>query len=357
MKNKIYSLVINPGSTSTKIAFFINQNVVISQTIYHSNEELKKYPNIISQTPFRKQIILQTLTENNINISKIDYFVGRGGLLRPLKSGTYLVNDQMIDDLVNEKYGSHASNLGAIIAYDFAKQYKKLAFIVDPVVVDELSDIARISGLKEIKRRSIFHALNHKSIAKNYAKAIEKKYEELNLIIAHLGGGISIGLHQKGKVIDVNDALGGEGPFSPERAGGLPVNQIVDMCFSGNYTKQEIMRKLIGDGGLVSYLGTNDGVKVRQMIYAGDKEANFYLEAMAYQIVKEIGGLYFAAKGEIDAVILTGGSAHNEILIKTINEYLGHLVKVVIMPGENEMQALVEGLFRVLNKEEEIMTY
>lgn len=351
------SLVINPGSTSTKIAVFLNQGVIMNKTIFHSNEELSKFPTIFSQTPFRKQLILQKLTENDINISKIDYFVGRGGLLRPLQSGTYLVNEQMLEDLQSEKYGSHASNLGAIIANDFATQYKKLAFIVDPVVVDELSDIARVSGLNGINRRSIFHALNHKSVAKDYANGINRKYEDLNLIVAHLGGGISVGLHQKGKVVDVNDALGGEGPLSPERAGGLPVNRIIERCFSGEYTKDQIMKQLIGKGGLVSYLGTNDGLKIRQMIYAGDEKANFYLEAMAYQIVKEIGGLYFAARGEIDAVILTGGSAHNEILIKSLKNYFGHLVKIVVMPGENEMQALVDGLFRVLNKEEEILIY
>lgn len=354
---KIMSLVINPGSTSTKIAVFLNQGVIMNETIFHSNEELSKFPTIFSQTPFRKQLILQKLTENDINISKIDYFVGRGGLLRPLQSGTYLVNEQMLEDLQSEKYGSHASNLGAIIANDFATQYKKLAFIVDPVVVDELSDIARVSGLNGINRRSIFHALNHKSVAKDYANGINRKYEDLNLIVAHLGGGISVGLHQKGKVVDVNDALGGEGPLSPERAGGLPVNRIIERCFSGEYTKDQIMKQLIGKGGLVSYLGTNDGLKIRQMIYAGDEKANFYLEAMAYQIVKEIGGLYFAARGEIDAVILTGGSAHNEILIKSLKNYFGHLVKIVVMPGENEMQALVDGLFRVLNKEEEILIY
>lgn len=351
------SLVINPGSTSTKIAVFLNQGVIMNETIFHSNEELSKFPTIFSQTPFRKQLILQKLTENDINISKIDYFVGRGGLLRPLQSGTYLVNEQMLEDLQSEKYGSHASNLGAIIANDFATQYKKLAFIVDPVVVDELSDIARVSGLNGINRRSIFHALNHKSVAKDYANGINRKYEDLNLIVAHLGGGISVGLHQKGKVVDVNDALGGEGPLSPERAGGLPVNRIIERCFSGEYTKDQIMKQLIGKGGLVSYLGTNDGLKIRQMIYAGDEKANFYLKAMTYQIVKEIGGLYFAARGEIDAVILTGGSAHNEILIKSLKNYFGHLVKIVVMPGENEMQALVDGLFRVLNKEEEILIY
>lgn len=357
MKMKYHSLVINPGSTSTKIAVFQNDKVIIEKNITHSNEELKHYPTVLSQKDFRRNIIEVTLIEAEIDIDEIDFFIGRGGLLKPLLSGTYLITQKMIDDLVCEKYGSHAANLGAILAYELASLHHKKAYTVDPVVVDELSDLARVSGLKGITRKSVFHALNQKAVAKRYAKSIGTNYQDLNLIVAHLGGGISIGLHQGGQVVDVNDALGGQGPFSPERAGGLPVNQIIELCFSNQITKEELMNKLIGQGGLVSYLGTNDGLKIRQMIYDNDELARFYLEAMSYQVAKEIGGLYFVAKGNIDAIILTGGSAHNEIFIQSLKNYLELAKEVVVIPGENEMLALVSGVLRIINNEEELQEY
>lgn len=354
---KYKSLVINPGSTSTKIAVFRNDEVIIEKNIKHSNEELQNFPTVMSQKDFRKNLIETTLMDANLDINNIDFFIGRGGLLKPLLSGTYLINEKMITDLVSEQYGSHAANLGAIIAYELANIYCKKAYTVDPVVVDELSEYARISGLEGIKRKSIFHALNQKAVAKKYANNIGVKYEHLNLIVAHLGGGISVGLHQNGRVVDVNDALGGEGPFSPERSGGLPVNQIVDLCYSQKFSKEQLMNKLVGQGGLVSYLGTNDGLRIRQMIYDNDNKARFYLEAMSYQVVKEIGALYFVSKGQIDAIILTGGSAHNEIFIQSLKNYIEPIKEVVVIPGEDEMLALVCGVLRVINNQEELLEY
>lgn len=357
MKMDYQLLIINPGSTSTKIALFNNHHLLYEKTLRHDVETISKYNSIYEQKDFRQEIIEMFLKENGIEISKIDVFVGRGGLVRPLNSGTFQVNQRMVDDLKAAKYGHHASNLGAIIAYEFACRYQKLSYIVDPVVVDELSELARVSGLKGIERKSIFHALNQKAVAKRYAKEAGKKYEELNLVIAHLGGGISVGLHQHGRVVDVNNALGNEGPFSPERSGTLPTYGVIDMCFSNLYQKEELKKLLISKGGLISYLGTSSGFEISNRIENGDFEAKFYFEAMAYQIVKQIGSLYFVASGKIDAVIITGGLAYNPDLINLIKSYLTPILTPVIYPGEDEMTALAEGALRVLEGNEQVQEY
>ncbi len=350
---KVYKiLVINPGSTSTKVALFANKNLLFEKKIQHSTEELSVFSKINDQFEFRRKIILNFLKEKNINLSSLDAIVGRGGLLRPIPSGTYRVNKQMIEDLKNSKRGEHASNLGGILAYSIAEELSIPAYIVDPVVTDEMEPIARISGMPEISRISVLHALNQKTIARKAADDLGKKYEKTNLIVAHLGGGISVGIHSQGKVIDVNNALNGEGPFAPERSGGLPVGALVDLCFSGKFSREEIMKKIVGKGGLVAYLNTNDIREVLKRIEQGDQYAKLILEAMAYQVAKEIGAGATVLKGQVDAIILTGGIAYNSEFIELIKDRISFLSLVMVYPGEEEMTALCEGALRVLRGEE-----
>ncbi|OJV61760.1 MAG: butyrate kinase [Clostridiales bacterium 38-18] len=350
-------LAINPGSTSTKIAIYDNEKEVFETTLRHSNEEIDKYEKITDQYDFRKDVILNALNENDINLTKLSAVVGRGGLLKPIKGGTYRVNDLMIKDLIAAQMGEHASNLGGMIANEIANQLNIPAFIVDPVVVDEMEDVARISGMPEISRKSIFHALNQKAVARRYAKETGRPYSELNLIVAHLGGGISVGAHENGRVIDVNNALDGEGPFSPERTGGLPVGDLAKLCFSGKYSHADIKKMIKGKGGLVAYLGTNDGRDVVKMIESGDENAKLIFEAMAYQVAKEIGSCAAVLKGKVDAVILTGGLAYGEMLTTWIKNRVSFISDVIIYPGEDEMSALALGGLRVLREEETPQEY
>ncbi|MHB1393455.1 MAG: butyrate kinase [Clostridia bacterium] len=350
-------LIINPGSTSTKIAIFDNEKPVLEQTLRHSNEELAPYATVIDQFEFRKNVILETLNTNGINITKLSAVVGRGGLLRPMEGGTYRVNDRMLEDLKGTVMGQHASNLGGIIANEIASQLGIPAFIVDPVVVDEMEEIARFSGMPEIKRICIWHALNQKAVARRAAADLGKKYEEINLIVAHLGGGISVGAHKNGRTIDVNNALNGEGPFSPERTGSLPVSSLMKLCYSGKYTIDEMNKKIAGKGGLVAYLGTNDGREVEKMVEAGDKNAELIYKAMAYQIAKEIGACAAVLEGKVDAVCLTGGLAYDKLLIGWIKEMVEFIGDVRIYPGEDEMIALAAGGLRVLRKDEAAKEY
>lgn len=350
-------LAINPGSTSTKIAIYDNEKEVFETTLRHSNEEIEQFEKISDQYDFRKDVILNVLNENEINLTKLSAVVGRGGLLKPIKGGTYAVNEPMLEDLKVGVLGEHASNLGGMIANEIALQLNIPAFIVDPVVVDEMNDIARISGMPEIQRASIFHALNQKAVARRYAKENSKRYEDLNLIVAHMGGGVSVGAHEKGRVVDVNNALDGEGPFSPERSGGLPVGDLAKMCYSGKYTHADIKKKIKGKGGIVAYLGTNDGRDVVKMIESGDENAKLIFEAMAYQIAKEIGSCAAVLKGKVDAVILTGGLAYGEMLTKWIKERVAFISEVIIYPGEDEMSALALGGLRVLRGEETAQDY
>jgi len=350
-------LIINPGSTSTKIAVYDDLNPVFVETLRHSAEELAPYSTIFDQYEFRKNVIIKAVEEKGIDLSTLNAVVGRGGLLKPIEGGTYAVNEKMLEDLKIGVQGQHASNLGGVIAYEIAKKYNIPSFIVDPVVVDEMHDVARISGMPEIERKSIFHALNQKAVAKRYAKEKGVRYEDLNLIVAHMGGGISVGAHKKGRVVDVNNALDGEGPFSPERSGGLPVGDLVKMCFSGKYTQDEIKKKITGKGGLVAYLGTNDGREVKKMMDEGNKQAELIYKAMAYQVAKEIGSCAAVLKGEVDAIILTGGLAYGEEYISWIKERISFIAPVVVYPGEDEMLALAEGGLRVLKGEEVAKEY
>ncbi|GGJ78076.1 butyrate kinase [Anoxybacillus voinovskiensis] len=358
MQEKEYRiLVINPGSTSTKIGVFDNERSIFEKTIRHDTEEIKQYRSIIDQYEFRKQTILAALDEEGINISKLSAVCGRGGLLRPIEGGTYRVNEQMLTDLRKGYSGQHASNLGGILAHEIATALNIPAFIVDPVVVDELDPIARISGFSLIERKSIFHALNQKAVARRVAKQLGKTYEEVNLIVAHMGGGITVGAHKQGRVVDVNNGLDGEGPFSPERAGTVPAGDLVSLCFSGEYYREEIMKKLVGQGGLVGYLGTNDAVKVEKMIAAGNEKAKLVYSAMAYQVAKEIGAASAVLAGKVDAIVLTGGLAYGKGFVKEIADRVNWIAEVIVQPGENELQALAEGALRVLRGEEKAKDY
>jgi butyrate kinase len=350
-------LIINPGSTSTKIGVFDNEISILEKNIRHDADKINSFANIIDQYEFRKSTILETLDHEGINISKLNAVCGRGGLLRPIEGGTYNVNDVMLSDLRNGYAGQHASNLGGIIANEIAAGLNIPAFIVDPVVVDEMDPIARISGFSLIERKSIFHALNQKAVARRVAKELGKEYRDLNLIVTHMGGGITVGVHRKGKVVDVNNGLHGDGPFSPERAGTVPAGDLIALCYSGEYYREELMKKLVGQGGLVGYLGTNDAVQVEKRIEAGDENAKLVYDAMAYQVAKEIAAASAVLCGKVDAIILTGGLAYGKGFVKSIIDRIHWIADCIVHPGENELQALAEGALRILRGEEEVKEY
>ncbi len=341
-------LVINPGSTSTKVAVFNDLEPIVKKTLRHSNEELGAYDTLSDQIPFRRKLITHFLKENKIALKEIDGFIGRGGLMKPIKSGIYKVNNEMAQDLMKGTYGKHASNLGGLLAKELAAQVGKDGFIADPVVVDEMSSVAKISGLNGISRKPIWHALNQKAVAKRYAENAGMNYEDVNLIVAHLGGGISVGLHKRGRVTDVNNALNGDGPFSPERTGSLPVADVYDMALSGQYTLEQIQKMNYGFGGLVSYLGTNNAEEVSEMINDGQVFAKRVMKAMVYQIAKEIGSLYAVTRNNLDAIIITGGLAYNQDVLIPLLEYIDHLGEIVVYPGEDELEALAYNMYHYL---------
>ena len=350
-------LTVNPGSTSTKMALFKDLDLIVKETVRHSQRTLTRFDELADQLDMRKKVICKFLKKNDTKIEDIDGFIGRGGLVKPVKSGIYKVNKKMLDDLTTNKYGEHASNLGGIIVYEMAKTVGKDAFIADPVVVDEMSSVAKISGLNGISRRPLWHALNQKAVARKYAEKSGFKYEDVNLIIAHLGGGISVGLHKRGRVTDVNNALDGDGPFSPERTGCLPVGAVYDLAFSGQYTREQLAKLNHGFGGLVSYLNTNDAEKVSEMISNKEVFAKRVMKAMVYQIAKEIGSLYAVTRGNLDAIIITGGLAYNQDVLQPLLEYLDHLGEVVVYPGEDELEALAFNMYRLLNEEIKLSKY
>ena len=354
----IWILAINPGSTSTKFAVYFGHECKLKKTLRHSIEDLSLYDNIIDQFEFRKGLIIDSLVEEGFDVDKIKYVIGRGGLTYSLKSGVYLVNNRMLEHARAGIYGQHASNLGPLIADYIALQIPGArAFIADPVVTDELEEIARYSGHPVFERRSIFHALNQKAIARVHAQKTNRMYEELNLIVAHLGGGISVGAHSKGKVIDVNNALDGEGPFSPERSGTLPVGQLIDLCFSNKYQKDEIRRMVIGEGGYVAYLGTNDALEVENRAAGGDKKAQKIQDALGYQVAKAIGEMAVVLNGSVDAILLTGGLAYNKYLTKYITSKVEFISSVFVYPGEDELEALAMNALRVATGEVEPLEY
>ncbi|MDR1377782.1 MAG: butyrate kinase [Synergistaceae bacterium] len=348
--------VINPGSTSTKIAFYEDAMCLWMDTQRYETNVIDCFENIMKQEQFRYDEILKVLNARGVQVRDFAAVVGRGGLMKPVTGGTYLVNDLMLEDLKTMKYGAHASNLGAPLAMRFAAENVP-AFIVDPVVVDELVDEARLSGLPEIPRISIFHALNQKAVARRAAADLKKPLSECNLIVAHMGGGISVGVHEKGRVIDVNNALDGEGPMSPERSGSLPIGGLIDLCFSGKYTLQEIRKMINGKGGLVAHLGTNDMREAEKRATSGEEQAILVLDALVLQIAKEIGGAAAVLRGAVDAVVLTGGLAYSDNLCKRVSARASFIAPILRYPGEDEMQALAEGAIRVLHNEEAPLKY
>ena len=351
-------LVINPGSTSTKIAIYQQEKVIFLKTIKHAPDLLRRFEKITDQYEYRKDIIYQELKSADVPVESIDAVIGRGGLVKPIASGVYRVNDAMRDDLLTCKRGEHASNLGALIAYDIANLLPSAkAFIADPVVVDELQPLARYSGHPFFERRSIFHALNQKAIARAHAKSIMRKYEDLNLIVVHLGGGITVGAHQKGKVVDVNQGLDGDGPLSPERTGSLPVGQLLKVAFSGIYSYEKMSEMIVGKGGMMAYLGTNDAYIAEREAKDGDKKYREVLEAMAYQVAKEIGAMGTVLKGEVDAILITGGIANSKWFCNLVIERVYRIAPVHVYPGQDEMGALAENALLAINGEIEVKEY
>ena len=350
-------LAINPGSTSTKIAVFEDYEQAFTKTLRHSAEEIGKYPNIVSQFEFRKKMIVEALKENDIALNEIAAIVGRGGLLRPIPSGVYEVNERMLEDLRSGQYGEHASNLGGILAHAIAEEIGCRAFITDPVVVDELCDLARVAGHPLFKRVSVFHALNQKAIAKMYAAQQSVKYEDLNLIVVHLGGGTSVSAHCKGRVIDTNNALNGDGPFSPERSGGLPAQQLADICFSGKYTQAQIEKMIAGQGGLAAHLGTNDMRLIEQWVNEGNEKAKFLVDAMIYHVAKDIASKGAVLCGKVDAILFTGGIAHWKYVVDELCRRVDYLAPTYRYPGEDELEALSFNALSVLRGEREAKEY
>ncbi|EOU2058885.1 butyrate kinase [Clostridium perfringens] len=350
-------LIINPGSTSTKIGVYEGEKEILEETLRHSAEEILKYDTIFDQLDFRKEVILKVLKEKGIDINELDAVVGRGGMLKPIEGGTYEVNEAMVEDLKIGVQGPHASNLGGILSNEIAKEIGKRAFIVDPVVVDEMEDVARLSGVPELPRKSKFHALNQKAVAKRYAKEHNTSYEDVNLIVVHMGGGVSVGAHRKGRVIDVNNALDGDGPFSPERAGGVPSGELLEMCFSGKYSKEEVYKKLVGKGGFVAYANTNDARDLIKLSQEGDEKGSLIFNAFIYQIAKEIGSMAVVLDGDVDAIVLTGGIAYSDYVTNAINKKVKWIAPMVVYGGEDELLALAQGAIRVLDGVEEAKIY
>ena len=353
----VKSLIINPGSTSTKIGVFEDETLLFEETLRHSTEEISQYASIVDQKDFRKDIIMNLLKEKNFDIHSLNMVVGRGGMLKPIPGGTYAVTDDLLNDLKIGKQGQHASNLGGILAREIGDSIGAPSFIVDPVVVDELCKVARYSGVPELPRTSVFHALNQKAVAKRYAKENHKSYDSLRLIVVHMGGGVSVGAHEYGNVIDVFNALDGDGAFSPERAGGAPSGALIKMCFSGKYTEKEVYKKFVGNGGFNAYIGSNDMRDVEKMVNNGDMKAKEVRDAFIFQVSKDIGSMACVLKGKVDQIIVTGGIAYDKAVVSGLKEACDWIAPFTVYPGEDELLALVQGGLRVINKEEEAKNY
>lgn len=351
------SLIINPGSTSTKIGVFEEETLLFDETLRHSTEEINRFDSIVAQKDFRKKIITDFLESKNFDIKTLNVVVGRGGMLKPIPGGTYAVTKELIADLEKGVQGQHASNLGGILAKEIADSIGVPSYIVDPTVVDELIPVARYSGVPELPRVSIFHALNQKAVAKRYAKEIGKPYESLRLIVVHMGGGVSVGAHENGKVIDVFNALDGDGAFSPERAGAVPSGALVKMCFSGKYTEKEVYGKIVGNGGFNAYLGTNDMREVTKRANEGDEKAAEAKQAFIFQVAKDIGSMACVLSGRVDQIIVTGGIAYGEDIVAALKERAEWIAPFTVYPGEDELLALAQGALRVLKGEEEVKSY
>ena len=353
----IKSLIINPGSTSTKIGVFEDETLLFEKTLRHSTEEIAQYATIADQKDFRKEIIVNLLNEKNFDINSLNMVVGRGGMLKPIPGGTYAVTDELLEDLKIGKQGQHASNLGGILAREIGDSIGVPSFIVDPVVVDEMMPIARYSGVPELPRTSVFHALNQKAVAKRYANEIGKAYTDLNLIVVHMGGGVSVGAHKNGRVVDIFNALDGDGAFSPERAGSVPSGALIKMCFSGKYTEKEVYKKIVGNGGFNAYMGTNDMRDVEKAVLAGDEKAIEYRDAFILQVAKDMGSMACVLDGKVDQIVVTGGIAYDKGVVAGLKERAEWIAPFTVYPGEDELLALVQGGLRVVNGVEEAMKY
>ncbi len=349
-------LVINPGGTSTKVAVYDDQKEIFRDTAHHTGDELKHFATVFDEYPFRVGIVKEMLEKNSIKLESIDAVSGRGGLMKPIVGGTYPVNEVMIQDMKDTIHGEHASNLGCVIARKIADEIGVEAFVVDPVSVDEQISIARITGLKEIDKKSWYHALNHKAVSRKIAEELGRKYEECNFIVAHLGSGLSIVAHKRGKMIDGSGGRS-DGPFSPERCGGLLSYQLIELCFSGKYTREELVKKISGYAGMYDYLGTKDMVEITNRYNNGDREARDVLDAFIYQVSKEISRFGASLYGEVDAIILTGGISFSDLVVQGITRRVKYLAEVKVIPGEMEIEALAAGALRVLRGEEEAKEY
>ncbi|GAB7025333.1 butyrate kinase [Geotalea toluenoxydans] len=350
-------LIVNPGSTSTKIGVFTQGKMVINQSVKHDDAELRKFPTIWDQYDFRRDAIFKVLQDNDLSMGEMDAIACRGGNVRPLPGGIYRICPKMIEDMKSGIYGGHPINVGGLVAFDLGNQFNIPVLTADPPMTDELCTSARYSGIPQISRQSSFHALNQKATARKIAAELGKKYEETNLVVAHLGGGISVGAHRRGKIIDVNNALDGDGPFSPERAGSLPAGDLVKLCFSGEYSKKEVLKLLTGGGGLFAYLGTTDAQEIERRIAAGDQKAAQVYEAMIYQVAKEIGACAAVLEGEVDAIALTGSLVYSKMLLNSLQKKISFIAPVLLNPGENEMEALADAAMRYFNNEEALSIY
>ena len=349
-------LAINPGSTSTKIGVFHDEGLVMHNTIRHTPEDLSHFQDVIEQFDYRRQLVLDTLSEEHIPFD-FDVIVGRGGLLKPIEGGVYEINEQLLSETRNARY-RHASNLGSLIAADLASRLPHChALIADPGVVDELEDIARINGSPLMPRFTIWHALNQRAIARRFAKEHNQRYEDLNLIVCHLGGGISLAAHKKGRAIDASNAMTGEGPFTPERSGTLPALPLIDLCFSGKYTQEQIIKYVTSQSGIMAHLGTNDVPTVLNRIEQGDKKAKLVLDAMIYQIARSVGGLATVLYGKVDTILFTGGVANSTYITDGLKERVSFIAPVYIYPGEDELTALAMNALSAMRGELEIKVY
>ncbi len=356
MSKDPYILAVNPGSTSTKFAIFQGERLIFKESIKHKDEELSRFSTVANQLDYRFNLLTKELDKHQFSLGQLKAVVGRGGFVKPLPSGTYLIDEAMIEHVKTAKYGEHASNLGPMIAYKLSKHLKIPAYIVDPVVVDELEDVARLSGIPELERKSHVHALNIKAVSRTVAEQLGKKYNEYNFVVAHLGGGISVVAHRKGRIVDVNNA-NNEGPYSPERAGGLPAFQLVQLCYSRRYTEKEMLTKLAKEGGFYAYLGTRNAMQVEEQAKKGDKRAKLVLDGMIYQVAKEIGAMAAVLDGEVDGIILTGGLSYSEYIVQKVKKKVAFISSIYVVPGEEELEALAHGALRIINGKEQAIKY
>lgn len=357
VESKQRILVINPGSTSTKVGVYEEERWLLEKTIRYDYSELKEYANIVEQKEMRKSFILEALKEEGISLYSLKAIVGRCGIVKPVESGTYLVNEKLFFDLTHGDGTRHASSLGGIIGYELGQELGIPAYVVDPVVVDEMIPLAKITGIKGVQRRSVFHALNSKFVARRLSRELKLEYDKSRLVVAHLGGGISVSAHLHGKAIDVNDASAGDGPFSPERAGTLPSSAVIELCFSQSYTKEEVYTLVMSQSGMQMHLGTKDLREVEQKISKGDEYGKLIVEAMAYQVAKQIGAMVAALEGEVEGIALTGGLAYSKTFTELVKRRVQKFAPVYIYPGEDELLAMVEGVMMVLNSKEEAKEY